>query len=121
MIDFFLEMTYTIFIENWESSIWFVLGIYVIGIMIDYNTSRYHNYEYHEGGFLNMGYSTHDIRDGTPKDVWWALIWPIKVVWYVVLSLLSISHDIITFLFLMFGFKYKETKLHKKIEDLLYW
>lgn len=91
--------------------------IYFIGILIEVSISTITNVKFHEGGFLNMGYTTHDNKETTPKDVRSALLWPIKFILFIIKTpIFFLNEDIIPILLLIFGFKYKNTKIYKFIE-----
>lgn len=99
---------------------WWLIGIgvliYLIGVGLDVSTQACENFKFHEGGFLNMGYTTHDDRDITPHDIRFGLLWPIRLFIYFVGGVLWIMHDFIRIALLTFNIRYGNTKLYKKID-----
>jgi len=91
---------------------------YVIMIFVDIESTTSYDFKYHEGGFMNMGYSTCKHRDPTPHDVRMALIWPIRFIICVVKMILSLIHDILAYVILLFGYDYFKTVTYKKIDNL---
>ena len=98
-----------------------ILGIvfYIIMIFIDINSSTSSNYEYHDGGFMNMGYTTCKYRDPTPHDVRMAIIWPIRFLVSFIKMILSLIHDMLAYIMLLFGYDYFKTSIYEKINNLL--
>lgn len=90
--------------------------IYIGGILAYLDAETIGEVEFHEGGFLNFGYTTCSNREVTVKDVRLSLIWPFVLMMYVVKSSISIFNDCLGFIFLIVGFKYKNTRLHKYID-----
>lgn len=98
---------------------WVIFIIFYISIVIVYTSSKtIKNVEFHDGGFLNMGYTTHENRETTPKDMRLGLIWPIIFIWWFFKSIIWILHDyFLNGILLIFGFKYNITKMYKKISN----
>lgn len=90
---------------------------YIIGILTYVFTETTTNVEFHEGGFLNMGYTSHDNRSATSKDMWKGLIWPILFLWWFIKAVTMILHFLLGLFLLIFGIKYKNSQLYKKIEN----
>lgn len=93
-----------------------VIVFYLIGILADIYCETMENVKLHDGGFLNMGYSTCDHRDATTRDVRMSLIWPLRLVWFFVKGFIMIGNDIFAGFLLVFNYRFKETKTFKKIE-----
>lgn len=95
---------------------WWLIGIYLIGVVLDVSTRTCENFKFHEGGFLNMGYDTHDNRDVTPHDIRIGLLWPIHLLIYMISGILWIINDFIKMILLTFNIRYSNTKLYKMID-----
>jgi hypothetical protein len=98
--------------------IFFIIS-YIIGVLTYVYTATMVDFKSHEGGFLNMGYTTHDNRSATSKDMWKALIWPMLSLWWFVKVIAEILHLLLGLFLLIFGIKYKNSQLYKKIENKL--
>lgn len=101
---------------------WWIIGIiliWVLGICLDVSTRTDVNHKFHEGGFLNMGYVTSGKRDANPRDMWWAMIWPIRLVFFFICGFLWLFHDFIALFLLVFSYQYKKTEMYKKIDKWL--
>lgn len=95
------------------------LGVaYLVITSLFLSTNTITNTEYHEGGFLNMGYTSNSHREATPKDVWVALAWPLFFGLEFIRCLMQLLNDLLCYLLLMFGIKYKKTRMYKLIDDL---
>lgn len=102
--------------------LWVVLGIfYIVVIFIDLDTETTTNTKYHDGGFLNMGYTTSSNRDANTKDVWWAIIWLPRLVLFFIAILLGTINDVLVVVLLLVGFKYKETEMYYKLNKLFWY
>jgi len=84
-----------------------LLAVYIIGIFADVAIETDINIKIHDSSFLP--YTTSDKRDATTKDVYWALIWPLRLIWSVFWAILWIINDMLVVVFLLVGFKYKNT------------
>ena len=92
------------------------LVVYLLGIAVDIHCETMQNVKFHDGGFLNMGYTTCNHRDASPKDVRRALIWPLRLVFWFSIATFWLVHDLLKGILLIFNFRYGETKLYKKID-----
>jgi len=90
--------------------------IYVIIMFFYVCSETAENFEFHEGGFLGMGYTTNTNREPTTKDVRRALIWPILFIIYIVKTIIWFINDCLSFLLLIVGFHYGETRLYYYID-----
>jgi hypothetical protein len=101
---------------------WIVLFgiVYLIGIYASVDCDTMENVEHHDGGFLNMGYTTSSNRDATPKDIRLALIWPLRGLWWFIRTTLwLVNEDVIHYIGLIFGFNYRDTNICRKISRFL--
>ena len=46
-----------------------IFAIYIVILLVDINSSTIDNVKFHEGGFLNAGYSTNDSNDLKTVDI----------------------------------------------------
>lgn len=90
---------------------------YVIGVLTYVYTETITNVKSYEGGFLNIGYTTHDNKNPTTKIMWKGLIWPILLLWWFVKAVTMILHLLLGLFLLVFGIKYYESETYKKIEN----
>ena len=97
----------------------FGIIVYVVGIFTYIFTETMENVESHEGGFLGMGYVTHDNREMTAKDARISLLWPFLLIFWFVKALLWVLHDCLSFIPLLLGFNYKDTRAYKYIDKNL--
>ena len=89
--------------------IWFfiiiaVVVFYVAVVFVDVHTETMYDIKFHDGGFLNMGYTTHSNRDATPRDVRRALIWPIRGIWWFTKATIWIMADVTHGFLLIFNY-----------------
>lgn len=96
----------------------FLIISYVVGVLTYVYTETITNIKSHEGGFLNMGYTTHDNKNATTKIMWKALLWPILFLWWFVKAITMILNLLVGLFLLIFGIKYHKSNLYKKIENL---
>ena len=95
----------------------FGIIVYIVFIFISINVDRVTDVEFHEGGFLNMGYTTNSTREPTTKDVWLAIIWPLRFIIFLTKGILwIINDDVISIICLLVGYKYKNTSLYSYLE-----
>lgn len=92
---------------------------YIVGILTYVYTETVTNVKFHEGGFLNIGYTTCDNKDVTSKNMWKGLIWPILALWWLVKAITMILNLLLGLFLLIFGIKYYNSQLYKKIENKL--
>ncbi|MFW6046954.1 MAG: hypothetical protein ACOCP4_04120 [Candidatus Woesearchaeota archaeon] len=97
----------------------YILGIifYIYGIYIFINEKTVEDVEFHDGGFLGMGFTTCTHRNVTPKDVRESIFWPIILLYYILKWMIWFINDIIHFIGLIFGFYYNKTRLYKFIDE----
>jgi hypothetical protein len=95
----------------------FLIISYVVGVLTYVFAETMSNVEFHEGGFLNMGYTSHDNRSATPKDMWKGLIWPILLLWWFIKAVILILNLLLGLFLLVFGIKYYKSKSYKIIEN----
>ena len=100
---------------------WFVvIGtaiIYFIGIGVYINSRTEHDFEYYDGGFLNMGYITSSRRDMTQKDGLLSLLWPAQVLLLLLKVLIWIINELVIFPCILLNFRYKDTWIYQKITE----
>jgi hypothetical protein len=96
--------------------VFFIIS-YIIGVLIYVYTETMTNVKFHKGGFLNMGYTTCDNKNATTKIMWKALIWPILFLWWSIKAVTVVLHLLLGLFLLIFGIKYKDSQLYKKIEN----
>lgn len=92
--------------------------IYFVGICAYVSGETIKDTKFHEGGFLNMGYTTCSHRDATPKDIRMSLLWPILLTFWLVKASIWILNDLLAFVLLIFNYNYKESKIHKFIDKM---
>ena len=93
--------------------------IYIIGIFVSCHSDTIENAKFHDGGFLNMGYTTCDHRNLTTRDVRLSLIWPLRVLICLVCVIALMAHGVLKWFFLIFNFRYGETKIYEAIDRWL--
>lgn len=57
--------------------------------------------------------------DMTTKDAWMSLIWPILLIYSFVLHIIWIVNEALIFPCILVGFKYKDTNIYKKLNDII--
>jgi len=92
-----------------------IIAIYIIFVFVYVYNETMCDVEVHEGGFLNMGYTTHSNRETTPRDVWKGVIWPLILVVCFVKTVIWLLNDLACTFLLLFGFYYKRTALYEWI------
>jgi hypothetical protein len=92
-----------------------IVFVYIAGICAYVSAETIEKIEFHEGGFLGMGYTTNSNRDVTPKDMRMALLWPILLTFWFIKTTIWILNDLLSFVLLIFGYKYRESKIFKFI------
>ena len=103
-----------------DALIIFGIIVYIIMIFVTVNNDTVTDVEYHIGGFLNMGYFSNSNREPTTKDVWLAIIWPIRAILFFIKGILwIINDDIIPVVLLLVGYRYKNTSLYSYLEKHL--
>jgi hypothetical protein len=104
------------------SWLWIVgIVIYFIFVAVDIAFETTTDVKFHQGGFLGLGYTTCGKRETEPKDVWWALIWPFRFVWWFACGVFSMLFDVICCVFLAFGFRLKDTKFFHRFVKRVYY
>jgi len=96
-----------------------VIGLavfYLLGIFVTVHSETAENTKFHEGGFLGTGYTTCSHREATPKDAWLGVIWPLLLLWVIIKAVIWITNDLLSGIFLLFGFRYKKTGFYKIID-----
>src|SRR3972149_10879970 len=53
-----------------------------------------------------------EVREMTTKDAWLGLIWPILLIWLVTIFLIVLINEIVSFLCILVGYRYKDTKIY---------
>ena len=94
--------------------------IYIMGILAYIDIETMENAKFHKGGFLGLGYITNSNRKINVKDSRMSLLWPALSVFWFVKTSLWIFHDCFSFIILLSGFDYKNTKMYKYIDKKLY-
>ena|SRR3989304_7116042 len=94
----------------------FCIIIYLVGIVGYISTKTLDRVEFHEGGFLNMGYTISSNRDMTTKDAWLSLIWPVLFIFFIIKLSIWAGNELFIFPCILVGLKYKDTELYKKID-----
>src|SRR3990167_10960465 len=56
-----------------------------------------------------------EVREMTTKDAWLGLIWPILLIWFVTIFLIVLINEIVSFLCILVGYRYKDTKIYNRI------
>ena len=56
-----------------------------------------------------------EVREMTTKDAWLGSIWPILLIWLVTKCLIIIINEIVYFLCILVGYRYKDTKIYNRI------
>jgi hypothetical protein len=90
--------------------------MWVIGVFIDCTITTAENYHFHEDSSIFGGYTSHDNRELNTRDVRLALLWPLRLLFYMVITGIWILNDLAAGLFLVFAFKYKNTFLYNWID-----
>lgn len=84
-----------------------VVYIIIVSMDIHFQTTR---------DVCRDGICRQEDRDPTPKDVWWAAVWPIRfLIWFIV-SLLYLLFVIIFYSLLAFGINLKSIKAFMSIK-----
>lgn len=98
----------------------YIVGIFIyfVGICAYVSGEIIKDRKFHEGGFLNMGYTTYSHRDTTPKDVRMGLLWPILLAFWFVKASIWILNDLLAFVLLIFSYNYKESKIYKFVNKI---
>ena len=52
-------------------------------------------------------------NDAEPEDVWQAMLWPCRFFWMTCRMFTDIFNNILVFILLIFGYKYKNTKIYE--------
>ena len=101
---------------------WWILGIvgiiiiiYIIGIILVASSETIENVKFHDGGFLNLGFTTNDNREMTAHDVRKGLIWPITLIVFFITGCFYFLNEILRGFLLIFNLEYKNTKMYKTI------
>ena len=55
----------------------------------------------------------------TMKRAWWAFLWPLRLFMFIIVAISIGLHEILCFMLIMFGIKYKGSKVYKLINDFL--
>lgn len=92
--------------------------IYFIGICVYVSGEVIKDVKFHEGGFLNMGYTTCSHRNTTPKDVRMGLLWPILLTFWFIKTFIWILNDLLAPALLIFNYNYKKSKIYKFINKM---
>lgn len=92
------------------------LVIYIIGVVGYVCGETVTNVEYHEGGFLGMGYTTNSNRETTGRDVRMGLIWPILLIIFFVKACIWLLNDLLGTLLLAIKIDYKNTRMYYWID-----
>lgn len=100
----------------WWILIIFGIIFYIAIIYIDVSNETTENVNFHDGGFLGLGFTTCDHRDATPQDVRRALIWPIRGFWWFTKTSIWIFAESIHGVLLIFNYRFRESNIYKKIE-----
>ena len=66
----------------------------------------------------HMLYPNVYVREAQPKDVWKALIWPLSLLWFILVGLVYLTNQALVIVFLFFGFHYNRTCLYKFIDNI---
>ena len=56
-----------------------------------------------------------EVREMTTKDAWLGLIWPILFIWLVAKISIVVINEIVYFLCILVGYRYKDTKIYNRI------
>lgn len=92
----------------------YLLGVY--SVLVDRTTSYRNRHDI----FSTGNYDPIKIkRNATPKDMWYAVLWPIRVPGYVLFGLLDTLNSLIQFPLLLIGIRYKDSNLDRKIRMYL--
>ena len=91
------------------------IGVYLVGIGGYISIKTVDSIEFHEGGFLNMGYTTSSNRDMTTSDAWLSLLWPGILILNIVKLSVWVGNELLIFPCILVGLNYKDTALYKKI------
>lgn len=93
------------------------IAVYLLVFFVSIACDTTENVEYHDGGFLNLGFTTCDYRRATTKDVWKAIFWPIRAVWFTLKGIILLTNLVLGLVLLIVGIKYNRSEIHDKIED----
>lgn len=98
-----------------------VIGLFIyimgIGVAISDRTTSYKNrYDIHSTGKYDPLKVT---RNPEPKDMWMAIIWPLKFIWCAVWGTLDALNSLIQYPLLLLGVRYKGSKMDWKIRNFL--
>jgi membrane-bound metal-dependent hydrolase YbcI (DUF457 family) len=94
----------------------FIGLVYIVGICAYVSSETTKDTEFHEGGFLGMGYTTCSHRDTTPKDMRMGLLWPILITFWFTKIAVWMLNDLLSFVLLIFGYRYRESKIFNFID-----
>jgi len=87
------------------------LIIFYIIIMLFYISDRLET--------IKVKYPDFDVhyvsREMTTKDAWAGLFWPILLIWFVIKCLIAIINEIVSFLCILIGYRYNNTKIYNRI------
>lgn len=99
------------------TTIFSVIGsiIYVFGVIasINWDTTEY---EYKYVSYKDKHTSIESNRDATTKDMWLALVWPLRIIKFVFFITLELLNDLMQYPLLLIGIKYKGSKIDRKIK-----
>lgn len=89
-----------------------ISAIYVIGFVatLDVDTTIYD---------WNSNHTTYYNRKATSKDVWKAIIWPIRLTIFIAKFILQIIHNAFSILLLLFFIPYRYNNVYTKIDKFL--
>jgi len=97
-----------------------IFAIYIVILLVDINSSTIDNVKFHEGGFLNAGYSTNDSNDLKTVDIWKAVFWPVRLFFvFLPKEVLCLINFLVGILLLAFGCEYRKSKLYNWIDHLV--
>lgn len=94
------------------------VAIYIVGIAVYIDMRTTENVKVHDNGFLGLPYTTSSNRDTNSKDARVALLWPALALLFIIKAFIWILNDCVSYVSLIFGLRYKDTRLYRYIESI---
>lgn len=96
----------------------FLVAVYILGMGLsisdDTKESSWEWISYKDSYGTRSWY-----RDATPKDMWRAIIWPLRMLRCIFWSMLDMINSLVQYPLLIVGIKYKESNLDREIRIFL--
>lgn len=94
----------------------FIIVVYITGICCYVSCKTVERTKLHDNGFLGLGYTTCSHKEVTPKIMRMSLLWPILSMFWFTKAIIWILNDLLSFVLLIFGYRYRESRLFKFID-----